>query len=73
MESFSIPHYTEKTERQHQTPAPNLLGRHLAYQTGECQALHNISPATTGINQHGTLGRLTPIKKKKLDKQRTEN
>jgi hypothetical protein len=45
--------------------APNLLGRHSAYQTSECQASCNIPPATLGINQHSYLGRLTPTLQKK--------
>jgi hypothetical protein len=34
MQSFSVPYYTEKTGGLlcHQTPAPNLLGRHPAEQ-----------------------------------------
>jgi hypothetical protein len=49
-------------------PAPNLLGRDLADQTGECLASHSISLATPGINHHSPLGiqiSLSPSKKKK--------
>jgi hypothetical protein len=48
-----------------QMPAPSLLGRHSADQTGECQVSCGIPPATPGINQYIPLGRLTPPTKKK--------
>jgi hypothetical protein len=63
-----------------ETPAPNLLGRHSADQTGECQVSCGILPATPGINQHSPLGRQTPYpakqnktKQKLNNKQGTEN
>jgi hypothetical protein len=66
--SFSMPLYTEKTDGCHhrQMPAPNLPERHLADQTNEYQESCCIVPATPGINQRSTLGRLTPPSKKKL-------
>jgi hypothetical protein len=41
-------------------PSPNLLGRYLAYQTGEHQASYGIPSATPGINNHSPVGKLTP-------------
>jgi hypothetical protein len=46
-------------------PAPNLLGRWLADQTGKHQASRGIPPATYGINQHSPLVRLNPTLQKK--------
>jgi hypothetical protein len=60
----NIKNFTEGENRR-APAAPNLLGRHLAYQTGEHQASHGIPPATPGINQHSPLGRLTPSLQKK--------
>jgi hypothetical protein len=59
IESFSMPHYTEKT-------GGLLPGRHLADQTGKHQMSHGIPPVMAGINQNSPLGRLTlrPLKKK---------
>jgi hypothetical protein len=74
----NIKNFTEGENRR-APAAPNLLGRHLAYQTGEHQASHGIPPATAGINQHSPLGRLTIPKNKTKqnrnlnNKQRTEN
>jgi hypothetical protein len=58
-------HYNEKTGGLLccQMPAPNQLGRHLEDQTGEQQVLHGIPPATPGISQYTTLGRLIPPQK----------
>jgi hypothetical protein len=72
MESFSTPHYTEKTGGLLccQAPAPNLLGRHSAYQTGKHQVSHGIPPATPGKKQTVSLH----LKKKTLNnKKGTEN
>jgi hypothetical protein len=53
----------QEGSHHHQMPAPNLLGRHSADQTGEHQASRGIPPATPGIKQHRPLGRLTPPQK----------
>jgi hypothetical protein len=65
IQSFSTPHYTEKTGGflLLQTTAPNLLGR--CRPTGEQQASCGIPPTTPGINQHSPLNRLTPHTTKK--------
>jgi hypothetical protein len=74
VQSFSMPHYIEKTGGLpcSQMPAPNLLGR--CRPTGEQISGMWYSTATPGINQHSPLDRLTSIpQKKNLDnEQRTE-
>jgi hypothetical protein len=54
-------------------PAPNLLRRHSAYQTGEHQASCGIPPAIPGINQHSALGRRSPIPSKNPNQNKTKN
>jgi hypothetical protein len=67
VKSFSTPCYSEKTGGlpHHQTPAPNLLGRHPADQQVSNQVVGGITTATPGINQHSPLGRVTPTPQKK--------
>jgi hypothetical protein len=86
MESFSTPHYTQKTDGLLVLPplpllfplllpqAPNLPARHSADQTGEHQASCSTPPATPRIKHHSP-GQtdLLPPKKKLNNKQQTEN
>jgi hypothetical protein len=71
MEILSTPHYTEKTARSW---LQTCLGD-IQQKKGKHQASRGFSPATSGINQHSPLGRLTlpPTKKKLNNKQGTEN
>jgi hypothetical protein len=75
LEPLASPHHVTLRKQDgcchHQMRAPNLLGRHLANQTGEHQASHGIPTATPGINQPSPLGRLTPGKKKLNNKLKT--